>query len=318
MSDSPPGLSGKAFRNASRHSPAFHGIPAASSRPASGRRRSGIERAPSSAVVVIPARFASTRFPGKLLYPLHGRSVLARTLARTRLVRGLDAVIVATDDERIAQAARREGAAVQMTSPVHPSGSDRVGEVVRGLDPVPDFILNLQADEPFFAPRAIERLLASLRAQPDAIWTLADPITDPQEFLRPSAVKAVLAADGRALYFSRAPVPHDRAQGTAPAFSVTAADRGAAEARSVLPLRHVGVYGYPRELLGRFLALPPGRLELLEGLEQLRALEHGLTMRVLVGAWPDAGVDTPEDAARLLAKYPTPTAMDRAGLDATD
>lgn len=283
----------------------------------------------SSAVAVIPARFASTRFPGKLLHPLHGRSVLARTLTRMGLVRGLDAVIVATDDERIADEARREGATVQMTSSAHLSGSDRVGEVVRGLDPLPDFVLNLQADEPFFAPRAIERLLDSLRARPDAIWTLAHPITDPQEFLRPSAVKAVLAADGRALYFSRAPVPYDRGHGQAPEPSVAAARRvasadlggacgpGATDARSVVPLRHVGVYGYPRELLMAFLALPPGQLERSEGLEQLRALEHGLTIRVLVGAWPDAGVDTPEDVARLLAKYPTPAAMDRAGLDAT-
>ncbi len=302
----------------------------------------------SSAVAVIPARFASTRFPGKLLHPLHGRSVLARTLERARLVHGLDAVIVATDDERIADEARREGVTVRMTSSAHSSGSDRVGEVVRGLDPLPDFVLNLQADEPFFSPRAIERLLDSLRAQPDAIWTLADPITDPQEFLRPSAVKAVLAADRRALYFSRAPVPYDRTQGQAPTFSAgvvgldgtavidaaavwgaaaghdVAADLGvglgpgATTAQSVVPLRHVGVYGYPRELLLAFLALPPGWLERWEGLEQLRALEHGLTIRVLVGAWPDAGVDTPEDAVRLLAKYPTPAAMDRAGLDPTD
>jgi 3-deoxy-manno-octulosonate cytidylyltransferase (CMP-KDO synthetase) len=272
-------------------------------------------------VTVIPARFASTRFPGKLLHPLHGRSVLARTLARARLVRGLDAVIVATDDERIAREARRSGAAVQMTSPNHPSGSDRVGEVVRRLDPAPGFVLNLQADEPFFSPRAVERLLAAMRAKPDAIWTLADPIVDPQEFLRPSAVKAVLAADGRALYFSRAPVPHDRTQDRAPTRFVVgggigaAADPSAAALPGVLPLRHVGVYGYPRELLTAFLALPHGRLERCEGLEQLRALEYGLTIRVLVGAWPDAGVDTPEDAARLLAKYPTSAAMDCAGLD---
>jgi 3-deoxy-manno-octulosonate cytidylyltransferase (CMP-KDO synthetase) len=284
----------------------------------------------SSAVAIIPARFASTRFPGKLLHPLHGSSVLARTLARVRLVRGLDAVMVATDDERIADEARRVGATVVMTSPAHPSGSDRVGEVVRGLDPVPDFVLNLQADEPFFAPRAVERLLDSLRARPDAIWTLAEPITDPQEFLRPSTVKVVPAADGRALYFSRAPVPHDRTHDHAPRLAVAAAGRGAPtdlgagfargapDAQSVLPLRHVGVYGFPRELLRTFLALPPGRLERLEGLEQLRALEHGLTIRILVGAWPDPGVDTPQDAVRSLAKYPTPAAMDRAGLDVTD
>lgn len=287
-------------------------------------------------------------------------SVLARTIARTRLVRGLDAVIVATDDERIADEARREGAAVKMTSPAHVSGSDRVGEVVCDLHPAPDFVLNLQADEPFFAPRAIERLLGAMRARPDAIWTLADPITDPHEFLRSSVVKAVLAVDGRALYFSRAPVPYDRTRNRIAGDSDARADRDAVADRGVgaafhapagpvtpsgldtatglnaranldtpavpdatgaqivLPLRHVGVYGYPRELLAAFLALPPGRLELREGLEQLRALEHGLTIRVLVGAWPDPGVDTPEDAGRLLAKYPTPEAMDRAGLDGVE
>jgi 3-deoxy-manno-octulosonate cytidylyltransferase (CMP-KDO synthetase) len=273
----------------------------------------------SNAVAVVPARFASTRFPGKLLHPLLGSSVLARTLSRARMVRGLDAVIVATDDERIANEARREGATVQMTSPAHPSGSDRVGEVVQRLHPAPDFVLNLQADEPFFAPRAVERLLDSLRARPDAIWTLAAPITDPQEFLRPSVVKAVAAEDGRALYFSRAPVPYDCGRDRMSAVNVaTGFGSGAPAGDSVVPLRHVGVYGYPRELLQAFLALPPGRLERGERLEQLRALEHGLTIRILVGAWPDAGVDTPEDVARLLAKYPTPAAMDRAGLDATD
>jgi 3-deoxy-manno-octulosonate cytidylyltransferase (CMP-KDO synthetase) len=270
----------------------------------------------SRAVAVIPARFASTRFPGKLLHPLHGMSVLARTIRRAGLVRGLDALIVAADDERIGDEARRAGARVEMTSPLHASGSDRVGEVVAGLDPAPSFVLNLQADEPFFSPRAIERLLSSLRSRPDAIWTLAEPIIDPEEFARPSAVKAVLAADGRALYFSRAPVPYDRGRGQAAGGGVAGRDPGPSAGQSVVPLRHVGVYGYPRELLAAFLALPPGRLEQREGLEQLRALEHGLTVRVLVGAWPDAGVDTPGDAERLLAKYPTPEAMDRAGLDA--
>ncbi len=281
-------------------------------------------------MAIIPARFGSTRFPGKLLHPLHGSSVLARTLTRARCVRGLDALIVAADDERIADEARRAGATVRLTSPTHTSGSDRVGEVWRSLDPAPDFVLNLQADEPLFAPRAVERLLEAMRERPDAIWTLADPISDPEEFLRPSAVKVVLGADGRALYFSRSPIPHastaDAAPlraavgspGPSPARPEPRAGSGPAGADSVVPLRHVGVYGYPRRLLSAFLTLPPGRLERREALEQLRALEHGLLIRVLVGAWPDAGIDTPDDVARLLRKYPTPAAMERAGLDAMD
>ncbi len=209
-------------------------------------------------------------------------------------------MLVATDDEGIADEARRCGAEAVMTSPLHASGSDRIGEAVARLQPAPAFVLNLQGDEPLFSPSAIERLLLAMRARPDAIWTLAEPIREPEEFARPSVVKVVTDAQGRALYFSRAPIPHFR-EGE--------------DWAGVAPLRHVGVYGYPRALLQAFLAQPPSRLERIEGLEQLRALEAGLTIRVLTGAWADAGIDTPEDLERLRAKYPDAAAIRRAGLE---
>jgi len=264
----------------------------------------------SKAIAVIPARFASTRFPGKLLHPLYGKSVLARVIERAREIPGLDALLVATDDDRIAAEARRAGAEVRLTSPEHASGSDRIGEVVAGMRPAPDLVLNLQGDEPLFSPAAVGRLLASARNQPDAIWTLAEPILDEEEFARPSAVKVVTAPDGRALYFSRAPIPHFRTSGAL----LPAAGRGdAPETAAVQALRHVGVYVYPRPLLEAFLSAPPGRLERAEALEQLRALEAGLTIRVSIGAWPDAGIDTPEDLERVLRRYPDEAALDRAG-----
>ena len=263
----------------------------------------GIDSSAASGVIaVIPARYGSTRFPGKLLCPLHGKSILRRVVERVRSVRGLDGVLVATDDARLAEESRLGGAEAFLTRLEHPTGTDRIGEAVRLLRPRPSFLLNLQGDEPLFAPAAIERLVVAMRAQPDAIWTLAAPIEDAEEFARTSVVKVVTAADGRALYFSRAPVPHHR--GTGPSAG-----------RRLLAHRHVGVYGYPWELLEEFLRTPPGRLEEIEGLEQLRALEHGLSIRVMVGAWPDAGVDTPEDLQRLLEKYPTPEMIERAGLE---
>jgi 3-deoxy-manno-octulosonate cytidylyltransferase (CMP-KDO synthetase) len=269
-------------------------------------------------IAVIPARYASTRFPGKLLCPLHGKTLLARVIARARAVRGLDGIWVATDDERIAGEARRAGAEAMLTSAAHPSGTDRVGELVAALEPAPDFLVNLQGDEPLFAPSAIERLIEAMRARPDAIWTLADPIADPEEFLRPSAVKVVLAPDGRALYFSRAPIPFWRDAGAAPASAESAPGAPAGPPWQpagipATPLRHAGVYGYPRALLEGFLRAPRGRLEATEQLEQLRALEAGIPIRVLVGAWPDAGVDTPEDLERLLRRYPTPESLEAAG-----
>jgi 3-deoxy-manno-octulosonate cytidylyltransferase (CMP-KDO synthetase) len=273
----------------------------------------GSDPAGTPVLGVIPARFGSTRFPGKLLAPLHGKTILRRVHERARRIRGLDLLLVATDDERIAAEVRSFGGEVRMTSPRHPSGSDRIGEVMAALHPPPGFILNLQGDEPLFSPAAVGRLLARAREDPGAIWTLADPIRSEEEFRRPSVVKVVCGREGRALYFSRAAVPFLRrglpsSGGRGGEGSVGTGSPG------VQPLRHVGVYAYPRDLLERFLALPPAPLEEAEGLEQLRALEAGIPIRVVVGGWPDAAIDTPEDLERLRARYPRPQDLERAGL----
>lgn len=195
-----------------------------------------------------------------------------------------------------------------MTSPAHPSGTDRIGEVLDTLRPQPGFVLNLQGDEPLLSPSAIERLIAELRRDPESIWTLADRIENEEEFERVSVVKVVRAVDGRALYFSRAPVPHRRGGGVASRASNGQA--GGAGGPAAERLRHVGVYGYPVPLLRALLAAGPSPLEREEGLEQLRALELGLTIRVVVAPWPDAAIDTPEDLERLRRRYPVPEDSD--------
>jgi 3-deoxy-D-manno-octulosonate cytidylyltransferase len=259
----------------------------------------------SPALAVIPARYASTRFPGKALALFGGRPLVEHVWRRALRIRGCDRVVIATDDERIAAAARGFGAEVCMTSQAHLSGTDRIGEVVGAMASPPELILNLQGDEPLFRPEAVERLLAALRADPDAIWTLADPIGDEEEYRRASVVKVVCAGDGRALYFSRSPIPHLR-----PGSVLSGPPALPGEGAWTGPLRHVGVYGYSRDVLARFLALPAGRLERAEGLEQLRACEAGIPVKVLLGAWPDAGVDTPDDLERLRARYPEPKLED--------
>ncbi|MEZ4655246.1 MAG: 3-deoxy-manno-octulosonate cytidylyltransferase [Candidatus Eisenbacteria bacterium] len=245
-------------------------------------------------LAIIPARLGSTRFPGKVLADLFGRPVLAHVIERARRIEGLHDVLVATDAEAVVEAARAAGAEARMTRADHPSGSDRIGEVVRGLDPPPDFVLNLQGDEPLLPWTDVSRMVQAMHADPAAIWTLAHPITAADEFTRPSVVKVVLGDGGRALYFSRAPIPHPR---TPSAWTA---------------LRHVGVYGYPRSLLEAMLALPPSRLEACEGLEQLRVLEAGLPIRVLIGEKGSPGIDEPEDLERLKRAYPSAEALARA------
>lgn len=247
----------------------------------------------SRTIAVIPARFASSRFPGKVLADLYGRPILAHVIERARKIAGIDAIFVATDDERIAEAARKEGAEARMTRPDHPSGSDRIGEVVRDLEPLPDFVLNLQGDEPLLPSADVSRMVQAMGASPDAIWTLAHRIEDPDELARASVVKVVTGAGGRALYFSRAAIPYPRFPSSCAA------------------LRHVGVYGYPRALLEAMLALAPSPLEQCEGLEQLRALEAGIPIRVQLSERGSPGIDLPEDLERLKRDYPTPEALAR-------
>ncbi|MCW5889810.1 MAG: 3-deoxy-manno-octulosonate cytidylyltransferase [bacterium] len=239
-------------------------------------------------VAIIPARYRSTRLPGKALADLGGRPMVCHVAERAGRARGIARVLVATDDARIADAVRAIGVEVVLTRPEHPSGTDRLAEVARGLDA--DVLVNVQGDLPLLDPAMVERLAARMAAEPALpMATLASAIHDEAEWCSPHVVKVVWGADGRALYFSRAPIPHDR-DGV----------RGAGEP---FGWRHVGLYAYRRDVLLRLAALPPSPLERREALEQLRALEHGIAIGVV--EWPaDAPlveVDTPADLERARA-----------------
>jgi 3-deoxy-manno-octulosonate cytidylyltransferase (CMP-KDO synthetase) len=244
---------------------------------------------------VVPARYGSTRFPGKALALLGGRPLVAHVIANARTAERLDRVIVATDDERIVQAARDAGAEAVMTPPGLPSGSDRVAHVLDRLaraGETYDAAVNIQGDEPFLPGEAIDRAVDLLASDPEAaIATLAVPAAV-EDLGNANAVKVVLDAGGRALYFSRATIPYPR--------------HASPRARW---LKHVGLYAFRAPYLKRFVGLPPSGLEESEGLEQLRALEDGARIAVALGQWPVLGVDTPEDLAeaeRRLAKEVNP------------
>lgn len=241
----------------------------------------------SRVTAIIPARYDSTRLPGKPLVPIGGKPMIERVVASTAAVPSVGRVIVATDDERIAAAVRAFGGEVVMTRADHPSGTDRIAEVARGLDD--EVIVNVQGDLPFLEAATLERAVA-LMADPDLpMATVREPIRRPEEMDNPNVVKVVTDTAGNALYFSRAPLPYWR----------EAADAAAAD---VVGYRHLGLYVYRRDFLLRFAALTPTPLERAEKLEQLRALEHGYRIRV---ADCDGGlgieVDTPADLARANA-----------------
>ena len=250
----------------------------------------------TSFIVAIPARYASTRLPGKPLQAIAGDPMVLH-VARRALAAGARDVIVATDDSRIRDALRGTPVRVVMTRADHESGSDRLAECVETLGwPDDSIVVNLQGDEPLAPPSGI-RAVAELLAQSGApMATLATAVADVEEFFNPNRVKVVMAADGHALYFSRAPVPWPR-----DAF---------AHARERLPagvtlLRHIGIYAYRAGFLRTFAGLPRTALERTESLEQLRALEHGFRIAVAVAPEPfPAGVDTPEDLARVQRLLP--------------
>lgn len=246
---------------------------------------------PQPFIVAIPARYASTRLPGKPLQPIAGMPMVLH-VARRALAAGAAQVVVATDDARIADALRGSDVRVVMTRNDHASGSDRLAECAETLGwPDDAVIVNLQGDEPLAPPSGI-RAVADVLVQSGApMATLATPVADIEEFLNPNCVKVVRAADGHALYFSRAPVPWPR-----DAFARTR-ERLPADANC---LRHIGIYAYRAGFLRRFAKLAPTPLERTEWLEQLRALEHGfrIAVRVAPEAFP-AGVDTPEDLERV-------------------
>jgi 3-deoxy-manno-octulosonate cytidylyltransferase (CMP-KDO synthetase) len=232
--------------------------------------------------VIIPARFGAQRFPGKPLAELGGKPLVAHVVERASRARGVDLVAVATDDDRIAQAAEAAGARAIRTGPAA-TGTDRVAEAARRLDPAADVVVNLQGDEPLIEPAAIETLVGAMSDARAKMATLARPL-EPGELERTQVVKVVTDLHGDALYFTRAPVPHRRRGG-----------------ESALARAHVGIYAFTAAFLQEFSALAPGRLEEEESLEQLRALEHGHKIRVADTEYRGFGIDTPEDLERARA-----------------
>jgi 3-deoxy-manno-octulosonate cytidylyltransferase (CMP-KDO synthetase) len=248
------------------------------------------------AIAVVPARHASVRFPGKPLAQILGKPMMQHVVERVRQVPGFSDVILATDDERIVSVANAAGLPVCVTRADHPTGTDRVWEAA---EPIADaeIIFNVQGDEPGVNPAHLALALDEFNRQPD--WdmiTLVTPLSQDDEahledWLNPNIVKAVLVETGRVVYFSRASVPFNR-----PAFLET----GSRTAFSAGAYRHIGVYGFRREALKRFVSLPTSYLEVQEGLEQLRALTHGMTIGAVVVDKAPIGVDTPEDLARAI------------------
>ena len=243
--------------------------------------------------IVIPARFASSRLPGKPLLEIHGRAMILRVVDQAKKVQGFDDVCVATDDARIAQVCQAEGIDVVMTSPNHPSGTDRLSEVARikAWDSQ-DIIVNVQGDEPLLPARLVQQVADLLQAKPEcSMSTLCETIHELDEFQRDSIVKVVMSKQQQALYFSRATIPYDR--------------DGAKLAQAKLhdsAYRHLGLYAYRVKLLQEYVTWEMGILEQLESLEQLRVLENGHRIAISVAeANLPPGVDTPADLARLNA-----------------
>lgn len=242
-------------------------------------------------VLVIPARRHSSRLPDKLLLRAGGKTILQHTYETACKTELPDAILIATDDEDIAGAARRFSAPVVMTSPDCPSGTDRVAEAITRC-PQAEIIVNLQGDEPDLAPQAIDDLVASLQSNQEAsMATLATPIRKREQLDDPACVKVVFDDQGRALYFSRSAIPHMREWN----------DENL-KATPALFHQHIGIYAYRRELLTELAQLSRGRFEELEKLEQLRVLEHGKTILVSEVESACRGIDTLEDYAAFVSR----------------
>jgi 3-deoxy-manno-octulosonate cytidylyltransferase (CMP-KDO synthetase) len=243
-------------------------------------------------VAIIPARFGASRFPGKLLAELGGRTVLSWVVSNALRADRVSRVVVTTDDDRLAEVAADLGADVHRSRPDHETGSDRVGEAARALALDDRVVVNLQGDEPFLGPLAIDACVSGLEADAGAeIVTLATPCPA-DEVARTSVVKVVVDNGGRAVYFSRSAIPW------------------AAE-ESTVRLKHVGIYAFRARALSRFLTLPRGRLELVERLEQLRAIEARMPIGVVVGSFDTVGIDTPADLERARTRLSDPNGTPR-------
>ena len=241
---------------------------------------------PRKILGVIPARYASSRFPGKALAKIGSKSMLQHVYERVSLARYLTSVIIATDDQRILDEARSFGALVRMTRPDHLSGTDRVAEVASA--DTAEWVVNVQGDEPLIDPGAIDAAILPLLDEPSIpMGTLKKRIEDPDEVDDPNVVKVVTDRFENAIYFSRATIPHPRDEA-----------KGKSE-QDLIHYKHIGLYVYRRDFLLRYSELPVGPLERAERLEQLRALENGHKIRVVETEYESMGVDTPEDLAKV-------------------
>lgn len=239
-------------------------------------------------VGVIPARFASTRLPGKPLLDETGHPLIQHVVEAAKRATKLSRIIVATDDDRIASAVRAFGGEAAMTRSDHPSGTDRVAEVAAGL-PDARIVVNLQGDEPEISGEALDRVVSLLEDDPEApMATLATPIRDEATYRDSACVKVVIGRNGRALYFSRSPIP---------------LHRDGLPKQGPLALLHLGLYAYRRDFLLSLAHLEPSPLERTEKLEQLRVLESGFPIAVGIVEEPSIGIDTPEDYARFVARW---------------
>lgn len=236
---------------------------------------------------IIPARYASTRFPAKAIAPIAGKPLVQHVVEQCKKASSLVEVVVATDDERIASVCRGF-CAVEMTRPEHPSGTDRIAEAAARREC--DAVINIQGDEPLIDPRVIDAVADLLRG--NEMSTAAAPLRKVEEYDNPNVNKVVVSAAGKALYFSRRTIPYVR----------DAAGRSVEEQLAAFPfLKHLGIYGYRRETLLRLVRLPVSSLEAAEKLEQLRALENGIQIAVARVEYDSVGVDVPEDVARVEA-----------------
>lgn len=248
-------------------------------------------------VGIIPARLQSSRLPRKLLLDKTGRPLIQYTWEAACRAKSLDEVIVATDSPEIAASVRDFGGRAEMTGD-HPSGTDRIAEIARRCCPDADILVNVQGDEPEIDPAQIDTLVTLVQQHADCkMATLATPISTLADRDDPACVKVVIAADGRALYFSRAPIPFVRDPADTPSPPLSGSS-----SQQTPWLLHLGIYAYRREFLLQLTQLPPSRLEQMEKLEQLRALEAGALIQVGIVDHPAVGIDTPEDYARFVRR----------------
>ncbi|MAE61363.1 MAG: 3-deoxy-manno-octulosonate cytidylyltransferase [Planctomycetaceae bacterium] len=239
----------------------------------------------NQAAAITPARYASPRLPGKPLLDRTGMPMICHVVEQTRRARGISAVIVATDDQRIADAVNAHGGTAVMTRDDHPNGTSRVAEVAAGLPHGIDIIVNVQGDEPEIDPGLIDRLIERMQNGDEPVVTIASPFADDEDPTNPNIVKIVLDQRGRALYFSRSLIPFPRGETALP------------------PLKHLGIYAYRRAFLERYIRLPATPAEQTEQLEQLRVLEHGHAIAAVVAEAHHHGIDTAEQYEAFVTRH---------------